>query len=54
MHLTMVGKKKLRIIMVRDCGELSVDCEDDIFDRDIDPAEISRCLRKLKSNKTGG
>ena len=40
--------------MVRDCVELSVDCEDDIFDRVIDPAEISRCLRKLKNNKTGG
>ena len=40
--------------MVRDCVELSVDCEDDIFDRDIDPAEISRCLRKLKNNRRGG
>ena len=33
--------------MVRDCVGLSVDCEDHIF-------EISRCLRKLKNNKTGG
>ena len=40
--------------MVRDCIELSVDSEDDILDREIDPAEISRCLRKLKNNKTGG
>ena len=42
--------------MVRDCIELSVDWEDDILDReiDLDPAEISRCLRKLKNNKTGG
>ena len=29
-------------------------CEDDILDREIDSAEISRCLRKLKNNKTGG
>ena len=34
--------------------ELSVDCEDDILDREIDPAEISRCLTMLKHNKTGG
>ena len=26
----------------------------DILDREIDSAEISRCLRKLKNNKTGG
>ena len=40
--------------MVRDCTEFSVDCEDNILDREIDPAEISRCLRRLKNNKTGG
>ena len=40
--------------IVRDCIELSVACEDDILDREIDSAEISRCLRKLKNNKTGG
>ena len=34
--------------MVRDCIELSVACEDDILDREIDSAEISRCLRRLK------
>ena len=39
--------------IVRDCIELSA-CEDDILDREIDSAEISRCLRKLKNNKTGG
>ena len=35
---------------------MSVTCEDDniILDREIDSAEISRCLRKLKNNKTGG
>ena len=33
---------------------MSVDCEDNILDREIDSAEISRCLRKLKNNKTGG
>ena len=36
------------------CQELSVDCEDNILDREIDSAEISRCLRRLKNNKTGG
>ena len=40
--------------IVRDCIELSVACEDNILDREIDSAEISRCLRKLKNNKTGG
>ena len=40
--------------IVRDCIELSVACEDDILDREIDSAEISRCLRKFKNNKTGG
>ena len=40
--------------IVRDCIELSVACEDDILDREIDSAEISRCLRMLKNNKTGG
>ena len=40
--------------IVRDCIELSVACEDDILDRELDSAEISRCLRKLKNNKTGG
>ena len=34
--------------------ELSVDCEDGILDREIGTAEISRCIRKLKNNKTGG
>ena len=33
---------------------MSVDCEDNILHREIDPAKISRCLRKLKNNKTGG
>ena len=33
---------------------MSVACEDNILDREIDSAEISRCLRKLKNNKTGG
>ena len=33
---------------------MSVACEDDILDGEIDSAEISRCLRKLKNNKTGG
>ena len=40
--------------IARDCIELSVDCEDNILHREIDPAKISRCLRKLKNNKTGG
>ena len=40
--------------IVRGCIELSVACEDNILDREIDSAEISRCLRKLKNNKTGG
>ena len=31
-----------------------MDCEDDILDREIDPAEISRCRRKLKSDRTRG
>ena len=41
--------------IVRDCIELSVACEDNIIlDREIDSTEISRCLGKLKNNKTGG
>ena len=30
--------------MVRDCIELSVNCEDDVLDREIDPAKMSRKL----------
>ena len=40
--------------IVRNCVETSVHCEDGILDREIDLSEISRCIRKLKNNKTGG
>ena len=40
--------------IVRNCVETSVDCEDSILDKEIDLTEISRCIRKLKNNKTGG
>ena len=41
--------------IVRNCVETSVDCEDGILDREIVYlSEISRCIRKLKNNKTGG
>ena len=29
-------------------------CEDSVLDREIEPAEIARCLHSLKNNKTGG
>ena len=29
-------------------------CEASILDREIEPAEIARCLHSLKNNKTGG
>ena len=33
---------------------MSSACEDSILDREIEPAEIARCLHSLKNNKTGG
>ena len=29
-------------------------CEDSVLDREIEPAEIARCLHSLKNNKAGG
>ena len=40
--------------IVRNCLETSVDCEDGMLDREINLTKISRCIRKLKNNKTGG
>ena len=40
--------------IVRNCVETSVGCEDGILDREISLTEISRCVRKLKNNKSGG
>ena len=40
---------RIRLGIVSNCQYYY--CEDD---REIDPAEISRCLRKLKNIKTGG
>ena len=34
----MVGRKKLRIIIMIRVSNQSVDCEDNILDREIDPA----------------
>ena len=39
--------------IVRNCVKTSVDCEDGILNKEIE-SEISRCIRKLKNNKTGG
>ena len=39
--------------IVRSCVETSVGYEDGILDREIDLAEISRCIGKLKNNITG-
>ena len=39
---------------VRECFKVSVAYEDGALDRELELAEISRCLKKLKNNKTGG
>ena len=39
---------------IRECCNMSSACEDSILDREIEPAEIARCLHSLKNNKTGG
>ena len=39
---------------IRECCIMSSACEDSILDREIEPAEIARCLHSLKNNKTGG
>ena len=36
------------------CGSLSKVCEDEALDREIEKAEIAKCICKLKNNKTGG
>ena len=36
------------------CGSLSKVCEDEALDREIEKAEIVKCICKLKNNKTGG
>ena len=36
------------------CGSLSKVCEDEALDRQIEKAEIVKCICKLKNNKTGG
>ena len=35
-------------------GRMSGSCEDIFLDKGIEKAEIAKCLRKLKNNKTGG
>ena len=36
------------------CGSLSKVCEDEALDREIEKAEIVKCICKLKNKKTGG
>ncbi len=36
------------------CGSLCKVCEDEALDREIEKAEIVKCICKLKNNKTGG
>ncbi len=36
------------------CGSLSKVCEDEALDREIEKAEIVKCICKRKNNKTGG
>ena len=36
------------------CGSLSKVCEDEALDREIEKAEIVKCICKQKNNKTGG
>ena len=36
------------------CGSLSKVSEDEALDREIEKAEIVKCICKLKNNKTGG
>ena len=39
---------------VEACGRMSGSCEDAFLDKGIEKAEIAKCLKKLKNNKTGG
>ena len=39
---------------VEACGRVSGSCEDAFLDTGIEKAEIAKCLKKLKNNKTGG
>ena len=39
---------------IRECCNMSSACEDSVLDREIEPAEIAKCLHSLKNNKTGG
>ena len=36
---------------IRECCIMSSACEDSILDREIEPAEIARCLHSLKNNE---
>ena len=39
---------------IRECCNMSSAYEDSVLDREIEPAEIARCLHSLKNNRTGG
>ena len=39
---------------VEACSRMSGSCDDDFLDKGIEKAEIAKCIRKLKNNKTGG
>ena len=39
---------------VEACGRMSGSCDDAFLDKGIEKAEIAKCLKKLKNNKTGG
>ena len=39
---------------VEACNRMSRSCEDAFLDKELEKAEIAKCRRKLKNNKTGG
>ena len=39
---------------VKACDRMSGSCEDAFLDKGVEKAEITKCLRKVKNNKTGG
>ena len=55
MMLSMItGNRKWIYSNVNECHRCSVEYDDPVLDREIELQEIVRCVRKLKSNKTGG
>ena len=53
MILMMISKGEVEG-RVEGCGRMSGSCEDAFVNKEIEKAEIAKCLSRLKNNKTGG